>query len=108
MCPQIDNYGVLSGQEDCLMLNIYVPEVAFESALPVMAWIHGGALIRGSNQIQAQGPQGFMDRNVVVVTINYRSIVFSGYHFDQNYTHLIFGYRNLLSHYHLQVQPNPK
>ena len=76
MCPQIDNYGVLSGQEDCLMLNIYVPEVAFESALPVMAWIHGGALIRGSNQIQAQGPQGFMDRNVVVVTINYRSIFF--------------------------------
>ena len=58
------------------MLNIYVPEVAFESALPVMAWIHGGALIRGSNQIQAQGPQGFMDRNVVVVTINYRSIFF--------------------------------
>ena len=76
MCPQIDNYGVLSGQEDCLMLNIYVPEVAFESALPVMVWIHGGALIRGSNQIQTQGPQEFMDRNVVVVTINYRSIFF--------------------------------
>ena len=85
MCPQIDNYGVLSGEEDCLMINIYVPEVAFESALPVMAWIHGGALIRGSNQIQVQGPQGFMDRNVVVVTINYRSIFFR--ECDYNFSH---------------------
>ena len=58
------------------MLNIYAPENAFESALPVMAWIHGGALIRGSNQIDSSstgGPQQFMDsRDVIVVTINYR------------------------------------
>ena len=64
--------GVLSGEEDCLMLNIYVPEHDFESALPVMAWIHGGALIVGSNRIKSQGPQEFMDRNVIIVTINYR------------------------------------
>ena len=54
-CPQLGLLdGVLSGEEDCLMLNIYVPETAFESALPVMAWIHGGALIRGSNNIKVR------------------------------------------------------
>jgi carboxylesterase type B len=59
----------LKGQEDCLTLNIFVPEYAFESSLPVMAWIHGGALKRGSNRV---GPQEFMDREVVIVAINYR------------------------------------
>ena len=44
--------GVLRGQEDCLMLNIFVPEHAFESSLPVMAWIHGGSLKHGSNRVK--------------------------------------------------------
>uniref|UniRef100_A0A5F8H199 Carboxylesterase type B domain-containing protein n=1 Tax=Monodelphis domestica TaxID=13616 RepID=A0A5F8H199_MONDO len=35
--------------EDCLYLNIYVPGNTKEGdRLPVMVWIHGGALICGS------------------------------------------------------------
>ena len=46
---------MLRGQEDCLLLNIYIPENAMESPLPVMAWIHGGSLRAGSNRIDTQG-----------------------------------------------------
>ena len=66
------------GQEDCLVLNIYVPESAFinEESLPVMAWIHGGGLTTGVSYYDDSGPQMYMDRDVVLVTINYRLGVF--------------------------------
>lgn len=39
--------------EDCLFLNIWTPKGATnESALPVLFWIHGGALTTGTG---AQG-----------------------------------------------------
>ena len=61
-------------QEDCLLLNIYAPEIAIDGLpLPVMVWIHGGALTIGSGRMDEYGPQYFMDtESVVVVTINYR------------------------------------
>ena len=37
--------GGFTGQEDCLLLNVYVPEQAIEDSdvkLPVMVWIYGG------------------------------------------------------------------
>ena len=51
------------------MLNIYVPETAFESALPVMAWIHGGALIRGSNNIKVRGLERFFKKYFSIVKL---------------------------------------
>ena len=76
VCPQ-PNFldGVSAGQEDCLLLNIYVPDSAFSNAqtpLPVMVWIHGGSLLFGSNRFDAQGPQHFLDKGVIVVTVDYR------------------------------------
>ena len=64
----------VTGQEDCLLLNIYVPAEALNKGkqMPVMVWIHGGALIHGSNRFDEQGPQDYMDREVIIVTINYR------------------------------------
>ena len=52
-CPQFHFLTkALTGQEDCLILNVYVPEIAFSSKpdtkLPVMVWIHGGALTIGN------------------------------------------------------------
>ena len=52
MCPQPDqaineNYGV-AGQEDCLVLNVYVPQSVYNDSsvkVPVMTWIHGGGLV---------------------------------------------------------------
>ena len=52
-CPQFDFLTKsFTGQEDCLILNVYVPEKAFSSKLdmklPVMVWIYGGALVIGN------------------------------------------------------------
>ena len=52
MCPQLLNDGQFVGQEDCLVLNIYVPEKYVNSPIDktnVMVWIHGGGLVQGSN-----------------------------------------------------------
>ena len=53
-CPQQDFVikTITKGQEDCLMLNVYVPDLAFSSSLrmlPVMVWIHGGGFTIGNN-----------------------------------------------------------
>ena len=52
-CPQYDGDEFV-GQEDCLFLNIYVPEDAITEGVEksVMLWIHGGALIVGSNSME--------------------------------------------------------
>ena len=74
-CSQLDIYYLsLQGEEDCLFLNIYVLKAALsqDELQPVMVWIHGGSLIHGSNRFDEQGPQDYMDRNVVIVTVNYR------------------------------------
>ena len=75
VCRQPRKTLSLTGQEDCLLLNIFVPSSAFDNAnvsLPVMVWIHGGSFIVGSNQPSSYGPSHFMDRDVIVVLVNYR------------------------------------
>ncbi|XP_031196990.1 pyrethroid hydrolase Ces2e-like [Mastomys coucha] len=58
--------------EDCLYLNIYTPDHAHEgSNLPVMVWIHGGALVIGMASLYDGSMLAAME-NVVVVTIQYR------------------------------------
>ena len=67
--------GIL-GQEDCLLLNVYVPETAINdpenARYPVMFWIHGGSLITGSNNFAELGPLYLMDKEVILVSVNYR------------------------------------
>jgi para-nitrobenzyl esterase len=69
-CPQAASpFGNASATEDCLFLNVYAPN-GFDVALPVMVWIHGGALVVGeSNDYNASK---LVQRGVIVVTINYR------------------------------------
>ncbi len=71
-CPQTATpYGVASTNEDCLTLNVFTPDRGDLSRLPVMVWIHGGALVVGGSAAYDPAPlvtQG----NVIVVTINYR------------------------------------
>ena len=73
-CPQLIPFlRIPKGQEDCLFMNIYVPEAANYASLPVMVWFHGGAYLFGSGIKKEYGPQYFMDQNnVILVTVNYR------------------------------------
>ncbi|XP_076287810.1 carboxylic ester hydrolase-like [Lasioglossum baleicum] len=60
------------GSEDCLYLNVYVPErdKAAAKPMPVLFWIHGGAFMFGSGM--DMGAKFLMDQDVIFVTFNYR------------------------------------
>ena len=58
--------------EDCLYLNVWTGGKADEAKRPVMVWIHGGALTRGSGSLPVYDGTNLARRGVVVVTINYR------------------------------------
>ena len=83
MCWQVIGFGEgtpkVFGQDDCLALNVYTknlpatPGQKPESPLkPVMVWIHGGGFVLGDGGTGSYGPDRFMDKDVVIVTINYR------------------------------------
>ena len=77
-CPQSASpFGVASSDEDCLYLNVFTPSDAHRDhgrddwhRLPVMVWIHGGALVVGESD--DYDPTRLVERGVVVVTVNYR------------------------------------
>jgi para-nitrobenzyl esterase len=57
--------------EDCLYLNVWTAARAGEKR-PVMVWIHGGALTRGSGATRAYDGTALAKKGVVLVTVNYR------------------------------------
>lgn len=61
--------------EDCLYLNVWSAAQENEQ-LPVMVWIHGGGLTRGSGASSAYDGTELARKGVVVVTINYRLGIF--------------------------------
>uniref|UniRef100_A0A286XJR3 Carboxylic ester hydrolase n=1 Tax=Cavia porcellus TaxID=10141 RepID=A0A286XJR3_CAVPO len=66
------NLRAIPVSEDCLYLNIYTPAYANKSSnLPVMVWIHGGALVTGMAS-EFDGSKLVASENVIVVTIQYR------------------------------------
>src|SRR5229473_5268321 len=71
-CAQPDGAGGMDGDENCLFLNVYVPNIPQPAhGFPVMVWIHGGALVVGRGW--SFNPQPLVDGGgVIVVTINYR------------------------------------
>ncbi|KAK9736741.1 Carboxylesterase family [Popillia japonica] len=76
--PQIE------GSEDCLYLNVYTPSnistlrdaADQEESLPVMIAFHYGAFISGSASSDVLGPEYLLDKNVILVTFNYRLGIF--------------------------------
>ena len=56
--------------EDCLRLNIYSGDLEPKEKLPVMFWIHGGALRFGSGDNYL--PDAILSKGKILVTINYR------------------------------------
>jgi len=57
--------------EDCLYLNVWTGARSGEKR-PVMVWIHGGALTRGSGATRTYDGSALAKKGVVLVTINYR------------------------------------
>lgn len=59
--------------EDCLFLNIWVPENATEeSKLPVIVYIHGGGFTGGCGHEKQFDDPAWAGKGVIAVTINYR------------------------------------
>lgn len=71
MCMQF-GAGAL-GSEDCLQLNVFtknLPSNETSELKPVIAFIHGGGFTAGT--AMNHGPEYLMDRDIVLVTIQYR------------------------------------
>ncbi|MDE2663073.1 MAG: carboxylesterase family protein [Gemmatimonadota bacterium] len=58
--------------EDCLYLNVWTGAADASERRPVMVWIHGGALTRGSGSTGIYDGTALAEKGAVVVTINYR------------------------------------
>lgn len=71
MCMQA---GVgLFGSEDCLQLNVFTKNLPSNESVeqkPVIAFIHGGGFTSGT--AMNHGPEYLMDRDIILVTIQYR------------------------------------
>lgn len=73
-CPQLF-LNITIGSEDCLYLNVYSPlRVKNNTPLPVMVWIHGGGFISGTANLF--GANNFLDKDIILVTLNYRLGIF--------------------------------
>ncbi|XP_039752597.1 esterase E4-like isoform X1 [Pararge aegeria] len=59
------------GDENCLFLNVYTPSLDGEF-LPVMVYVHGGGFRFGSGSSYFYGGDYLVEKDVVIVTINYR------------------------------------
>ncbi len=82
--------------EDCLYLNLWMPEKPKAKKLPVMVWIYGGGFVAGATSEPRQDGGMLCKRDVLVVTVGYRLGVFgflalpelskeSGYNASGNY-----------------------
>ena len=90
-CAQATAKGSLSGEENCLFLNVWAPRAPPPPAgntntalLPVMVWIHGGGFEGGSSTLyNATNLVAFSTITqlpVLVISMNYRLSVFGFLH----------------------------
>ncbi|KAF9126190.1 hypothetical protein BG015_004755 [Linnemannia schmuckeri] len=75
------SFGVEHSEVDSLNLNIFVPLSALKEGaepVPVMTWIHGGALRNGANCVPLYDARNLVEHSiklnqpVIVVAVNYR------------------------------------
>ncbi|KAK2587558.1 hypothetical protein KPH14_003687 [Odynerus spinipes] len=75
-CVQRTLSGTILGEEDCLYLNVFVPEIldsrfaAYKR--PVLVFIHGGSFNTGYGSSKLFAPTYFADQQVILVVMNYR------------------------------------
>ena len=79
--PAQDPFTARNTSEDCLYLNVYVPD-DIPTPAPVMVWVYGGAFSVGGTGLQDDGTlmydlsQFAVDAQAIVVTFNYRLNVY--------------------------------
>lgn len=61
---------LISGTEDCLYTNIFVPLTNKSEPLPVIIFIHGGGF--SFDSALELDPKFFMDKDMICIAINYR------------------------------------
>lgn len=82
VCPQKrftqnDSSVITEGNEDCLYLNVWTPDI-YALGLPVLVFIHGGGNQQGGTSQTSGGTQFYSGKNMaergnaVIVTIQYR------------------------------------
>lgn len=73
-CPSPQN----SYNEDCLYLNVYTKylNTTNTNLRPVIVFIHPGGLYVGSGRSDNFGPEYLLEKDVVLVTFNYRLAFF--------------------------------
>src|SRR5580704_16317709 len=64
--------------EDCLFLNVHVPQTPLTSARPVMVFFHGGSFVSGAANFY-DGTALARGADVVVVCTNYRLGIFAAF-----------------------------
>ena len=76
--PMAQAYGAkfeqppIKSSEDCLYLDVWVPQWPVKRALPVMVWLHGGSNTVGSGTQSTYDGVSLTRHGVVLVTLNYR------------------------------------
>ncbi len=58
--------------EDCLFVNVWVPQTAASKRLPVMVRIYGGGFVKGGSSPTVYDGSLFAKRGLVFVSFNYR------------------------------------
>ncbi|KAJ6525026.1 Alpha/Beta hydrolase protein [Mycena vulgaris] len=67
-----------TSETDCLNCNIFAPSRVYETPLPVMIWIHGGALTTGRSDDFLYDPTQLVrdseaaGKPIIAITLNYR------------------------------------
>src|SRR5215469_818742 len=63
--------------EDCLTLNVWVPDKHVDPKMAVMVWIYGGGFVAGTtSEARQDGYQLAQQGGVIVVSMNYRLGIF--------------------------------
>ncbi len=62
----------VKSSEDCLYLDVWVPERPVSRPLPVMVWLHGGSNTVGSGTQSTYDGVSLTRHGVLLVTLNYR------------------------------------
>lgn len=62
----------MMGDDDCLYLNVYTPDLNQEAKRAVIVFIHPGEFNAGSGNDDIFGPDFIVEQDVILVTFNHR------------------------------------